>query len=219
MMSKYTDLITNYHASKVCFLQHIDLITRPFTNISTTTNGMLDQFDLDKADGQQLDILGLWIGRQRTVSTPIANVYFSFDTDGLGFDQGSWQGPHDPDSGFTSLGDDTYRLVLKAQIAINRWDGTVGSLEELMESIFVGTGIEMQIIDNQDMSITINAIAINGLQNTSAELIEVIKSGELTVKAAGVRVKSLNVVDPQHPVFGFDINSIATSGFDTGYWS
>ncbi|MDN5680337.1 MAG: DUF2612 domain-containing protein, partial [Ewingella sp.] len=76
-----------------------------------------------------------------------------------------------------------------------------------------------QIIDNQDMSITINAIALNGLKNTSAELIEVIKSGELTVKAAGVRVKGLNVVDPQHPVFGFDINSIATSGFDTGYWS
>jgi len=219
MMNKYTDLITNYHASKPRFFQHIDLITRPFTDISNSTTGMLDQFDLDKATGQQLDILGVWIGRKRTVSTPITNVYFSLDTEGLGFDQGSWQGPFDPDNGFTSLSDDTYRLVLKAQIAINRWDGTVGGLEDLMESIFVGTGIEVQVIDNQDMSITINAIALNGLQNTSAELIEVIKSGELTVKAAGVRVKSLNIMDPQHPVFGFDINSIATSGFDAGYWS
>lgn len=218
-MSKYTDLITNYHASKERFFQHIDLITRPFTNISIATSGMLNQFDLDKAVGEQLDILGLWIGRRRSISTPIANVYFSWDTAGVGFDQGSWQGPHDPDNGYTSLGDDTYRLVLKAQIAINRWDGTVGSLEDLLESIFDGTGIEMQIIDNQDMSITINAIALNGLINTSAELIEVIKSGELTVKAAGVRVKTLNIVDPQHPAFGFDINSLATSGFDTGYWS
>lgn len=219
MMSKYTDLITNYHSLKPLYFQHIDLITRPFTDISVALNGMLNQFDLDKAVGEQLDVIGLWIGRQRTVSTPISNVYFSWDTDGVGFDQGSWQGPHDPDNGYTSLGDDTYRLVLKAQIAINRWDGTVGGLEGLLDLIFVGTGIEMQIIDNQDMSITINAIALNGLKNTSAELIEVIKSGELTVKAAGVRVKGLNVVDPQHPVFGFDINSIATSGFDTGYWS
>lgn len=218
-MSKYTDLITNYHALKPRFSQHIDLITRPLTDVATATNSMLDQFDLDKAVGRQLDIIGIWIGRQRTVSTPITNVYFSWDTEGLGFEQGNWQGAHDPDSGTTSLGDDTYRLVLKAQIAINRWDGTVGELEGLMESIFEGTGIEMQVIDNQDMSITINAIALNGLQNTSAELIEVIRSGELTVKAAGVRVKGLNVVDPQHPVFGFDINSIATSGFDTGYWS
>lgn len=219
MMSKYTDLITNYHASKPRFIQHIDLITRPFTSISNTTNGMLDRFDLDGAVGEQLDIVGLWVGRKRTVTIPISNVYFSWDTEGLGFDQGSWQGAYDPGTGFTLLSDDTYRLVLKAQIALNRWDGTVGTLEELMDLIFEGTGIEMQIIDNQDMSITINAIFLNGLQNTSAELIEVIKSGELTVKAAGVRVKSLNVIDPQHPVFGFDINSVATSGFDVGYWS
>ncbi|MDN5680730.1 MAG: DUF2612 domain-containing protein, partial [Ewingella sp.] len=137
-MSKYTDLITNYHSLKPLYFQHIDLITRPFTDISVALNGMLNQFDLDKAVGEQLDIIGLWIGRQRTVSTPISNVYFSWDTDGVGFDQGSWQGPHDPHNGYTSLGDDTYRLVLKAQIAINRWDGTVGGLEGLLDLIFVG---------------------------------------------------------------------------------
>ena len=77
----------------------------------------------------------------------------------------------------------------------------------------------MQIIDNMDMSITINAIALNGIANTSAELVAVIKAGELNVKAAGVRVKSLNVIDPAHPLFGFDTTSTAISGFDTGYWS
>lgn len=72
-MSKYTDLITNYHSLKPLYFQHIDLITRPFTDISVALNGMLNQFDLDKAVGEQLDIIGLWIGRQRTVSTPISN--------------------------------------------------------------------------------------------------------------------------------------------------
>lgn len=218
-MSKYTELITNYHATKSKFPQHIDLITRPLTDVSTSVADMIRKFDVDSANGEQLDIIGLWVGRSRLVTTPISNVYFSWDTDGLGWDQGNWQGPYDPDADFTSLSNDVYRLVLKAQIAINQWDGTVGHLEELLELIFSGTGIEMQIIDNMDMSISISAIALNGIANTSAELIEVIKSGALTVKAAGVRVKSLDVIDPAHPLFGFDIQNTAIAGFDNGYWS
>lgn len=218
-MSKYTEFITNYHATKPLFFQHIDLITRPFIDVATASAELVHQFDLDSAIGVQLDAVGRWIGRDRSVTTPISNVYFSWDTDGLGWDQGSWQGPYDPDSGFTVLSDDVYRLVLKAQIAINQWDGTVGGLEDLLEMVFDGTGIDMQIIDNMDMSITINAIALNGIANTSAELVAVIKAGELNVKSAGVRVKSLNVIDPAHPLFGFDTTSTAISGFDAGYWS
>ncbi|END2550726.1 DUF2612 domain-containing protein [Enterobacter roggenkampii] len=218
-MSKYTEKITNYHASKPLFEQHVDLITRPFTDIVKAQQNFIPEFDLDKAVGVQLDVVGEWVGRGRNVSVPITNVYFSWDTEGLGWDQGSWKGPFDPDAGFTQLSDDVYRMVLKAQIAINTWDGTIGHLEDILEIIFAGSGIDMQIIDNQDMSITINAIAINGIANTSAELISVIKSGELNIKAGGVRVKSLNVIDPAHPLFGFDTQSTVITGYDAGYWS
>ncbi|HHA2176344.1 TPA: DUF2612 domain-containing protein [Enterobacter bugandensis] len=218
-MSKYTEKITNYHATKPLFEQHIDLITRPFTDIVKAQENFIREFDLDKAVGVQLDVVGEWVGRGRNVSVPITNVYFSWDTEGLGWDQGSWKGPFDPDAGFTQLSDDVYRMVLKAQIAINTWDGTIGHLEDILEIIFAGSGIDMQIIDNQDMSITINAIAINGIANTSAELISVIKSGELNIKAGGVRVKSLNVIDPAHPLFGFDTQSTVITGYDAGYWS
>ncbi|EOY7103957.1 DUF2612 domain-containing protein [Enterobacter hormaechei] len=218
-MSKYTEKITNYHATKPLFEQHIDLITRPFTDIVKAQENFIREFDLDKAVGVQLDVVGEWVGRGRNVSVPITNVYFSWDTEGLGWDQGSWKGPFGPDAGFTQLSDDVYRMVLKAQIAINTWDGTIGHLEDILEIIFAGSGIDMQIIDNQDMSITINAIAINGIANTSAELISVIKSGELNIKAGGVRVKSLNVIDPAHPLFGFDTQSTVITGYDAGYWS
>lgn len=218
-MSKYTEKITNYHATKPLFEQHIDLITRPFTDIVKAQENFIREFDLDKAVGVQLDVVGEWVGRGRNVSVQITNVYFSWDTEGLGWDQGSWKGPFDPDAGFTQLSDDVYRMVLKAQIAINTWDGTIGHLEDILEIIFAGSGIDMQIIDNQDMSITINAIAINGIANTSAELISVIKSGELNIKAGGVRVKSLNVIDPAHPIFGFDTQSTVITGYDAGYWS
>ncbi len=123
VMSKYTDLITNYHAGKPLFNQHVDLSTRPLTDVSTALGSLITAFDIDTAVGVQLDILGEWIGRARYVSVPISGIYFSLDTDGLGFDQGVWQGPYDPDSGYTALSDETYRVILKAKIAINSWNG------------------------------------------------------------------------------------------------
>ena len=38
-------------------------------------------------------------------------------------------------------------------------------------------------------------------------------------KAGGVKVKSLNVIDPARPLFGFDTQSTTIAGFDAGYWS
>ncbi|MGC7970039.1 DUF2612 domain-containing protein, partial [Salmonella enterica] len=68
-------------------------------------------FDLDQAIGVQLDAVGEWVGISRNITVPLAGVYFSFDIAGLGFDQGVWKGPFDPDTGLTTLDDDTYRLL------------------------------------------------------------------------------------------------------------
>ena len=78
----------------------------------------ITEFDIDEAIGVQLDILGKWIGRTRVVSQPISGIYFSFDTDGLGFDQGVWQGPYDPDAGFTNLSDETYESSSKQKLQL-----------------------------------------------------------------------------------------------------
>ncbi|EKC9589534.1 DUF2612 domain-containing protein [Escherichia coli] len=67
-MSKYTELITNYHATKPKFLAHVDLMTRPLIDVAAATRGLITAFDIDSAVGVQLDILGLWIGRISDVS-------------------------------------------------------------------------------------------------------------------------------------------------------
>ncbi|EOU9587800.1 DUF2612 domain-containing protein [Klebsiella aerogenes] len=154
-MSKYTDRISNYHAGKPKFFAHVDLSTRPLIDISQTMTGMISAFDIDTAVGKQLDILGEWIGRKRRVNTPISGVYFSWDTEKLGWDQGVWQGPFDPDDGFLDLSDEVYRLVLKVKIAINHWNGQNDTLPPILDSALAGSGIRMAIIDNQDMSISI----------------------------------------------------------------
>ncbi|EMR8085712.1 DUF2612 domain-containing protein [Citrobacter sp. 70972423] len=222
-MSKYTELITNYHATKPKFFDHIDLSTRPLIDISTATRGLVSAFDIDTAVGVQLDILGLWIGRSRIVSQPISGVYFSLDIDGLGFDQGVWQGPYDPDSGYTTLSDETYRIILKAKIAINNWDGRNDSLPPILDAALEGSGLKMQIVDNQDMTISIWVFPETDISNVSLELIAAIRQGYLTVKAAGVWGGSIEIPAVETPsegnrFFGFDMDNEYIAGFDDGSW-
>lgn len=222
-MSKYTELITNYHATKPKFFDHIDLSTRPLIDISTATRGLVSAFDIDTAVGVQLDILGRWIGRSRIVSQPISGVYFSLDIDGLGFDQGVWQGPYDPDSGYTTLSDETYRIILKAKIAINNWDGRNDSLPPILDAALEGSGLKMQIVDNQDMTISIWVFPETDISNVSLELIAAIRQGYLTVKAAGVWGGSIEIPAVETPsegnrFFGFDMDNEYIAGFDDGAW-
>lgn len=222
-MSKYTELITNYHATKPKFFDHIDLSTRPLIDVTTATRGLVSAFDIDTAVGVQLDILGLWIGRSRIVSQPISGVYFSLDIDGLGFDQGVWQGPYDPDSGYTTLSDETYRIILKAKIAINNWDGRNDSLPPILDAALEGSGLKMQIVDNQDMTISIWVFPETDISNVSLELIAAIRQGYLTVKAAGVWGGSIEIPAVETPsegnrFFGFDMDNEYIAGFDDGAW-
>lgn len=190
---------------------------------SAAMKGLINAFDIDHAAGVQLDILGQWIGLSRVVSQPISGVYFSWDTDGLGYDQGVWQGPYDPDSGYTSLSDETYRIVLKTKTAINNWDGRNDSLAPILDAALDGSGLKMQIVDNQDMTIGIWVFPETDISAVSLELIAAIRQGYLTVKAAGVWGGSIEIPSVETPsegnrFFGFDMDNEYISGFDAGSW-
>ncbi|MDF1893090.1 DUF2612 domain-containing protein [Rahnella contaminans] len=222
-MSKYTDLTTNYHSLKPLFVDHIDLITRPLSDAGNAITAFITELDIDEAIGVQLDILGKWIGRTRVVRQPISGIYFSFDTDSLGFDQGVWQGPYDPDVGFTNLSDDVYRIVLKAKIAINHWKGTNETLPEILDTALAGSGLTMQIVDNQDMTISVWVFPETDISDVSLELIAAIRQGDLTVKAAGVWAGDIQTPSVETPsvgnkFFGFDMDNDYIAGFDDGAW-
>ncbi|WP_366546426.1 DUF2612 domain-containing protein, partial [Salmonella enterica] len=107
--------------------------------------------------------------------------------------QGVWQGPYDPDSGYTSLSDETYRIVLKTKIAIKNWDGRNDSLPPILDAALDGSGLKMQIVDNQDMTIGIWVFPETDISSVSLELIAAIRQGYLTVKAAGVWGGSIEI--------------------------
>ncbi|KWK71694.1 DUF2612 domain-containing protein [Burkholderia ubonensis] len=213
-LNDYTALITSEHRDKPRFAATVAAVVQPLVDQMNLLASMPGKFDLDVAVGDQLDTVGLWVGVSRRIRTPLSGIYFSFDIDGLGFDQGIWKGPFDPDTGLTVLDDDTYRLVIRAKIGANHWDGTLASSAAILNSIF-GADTHVFIEDHQDMSMT---IGISG-KVPSAVFLALLAGGYIPLKPEGVRVNYtiVTTVDGA-PLFGFDMNNQFVAGFDAGAW-
>ncbi len=192
----------------------VEAVSRCFVSAQESYGQMVAAYDLDLAIGVQLDAVGKWVGISRNVRTPLEGVYFSFDMDGLGFDQGVWQGPFDPDSGVTSLDDETYRLLIRAKIGANHWGGTLEGSAAILNLIFEGTGTYVFIQDNGDMSID---IGVSG-ERPTAIFLALITGGYIPIKPEGVRVNYYIVPDEDGPLFGFDVGNQYIAGFDVGVW-
>lgn len=212
MATDYTSLITSEHRNKPKFSAMVQAVAGTFDAVTDLLLGMPQDFDIDTAIGAQLDIVGLWVGISRKIATPL-QVYFSFDTDGLGFDQGNIKGPYDPDTGLVSLDDETYRVMLKARIGANNWDGTLPTLIDIYALVFDGTGSVVFVVDNQDMSLDFYAAGTE----PSALMTALLKDGYFPLKPSGVSINSYTKSSVTgSPMFGFDIENAYISGFDVG---
>lgn len=213
-VSKYTGLITSEHADKPKFNAMVSTVAQCFVDQQNTLESFIPAFDLDQAVGDQLDIIGEWVGISRRVNTPLTGVYFSLDVAGVGFDQGVWQGPFDPSTGVTLLDDGTYRVLIRAKIGANHWDGTLGTSAAILNQIF-DNGTNVFIQDNQDMSMVI------GISGTipSAVLLALLKGGYIPLKPEGVLINEYIVTTGNgHAMFGFDMTGPYVAGFDAGAW-
>ncbi|WP_322067603.1 DUF2612 domain-containing protein [Burkholderia cenocepacia] len=214
-LTEYTALITSEHRDKPRFMAVVSTLVQPLVDQMNLIESMPGKFDLDVAVGDQLDTIGVWVGVSRKIRTPLTGIYFSFDIAGLGFDQGTWKGPFDPDTGLTVLDDDTYRLVIRAKIGANHWDGTLEQSAAILNSIF-DTDTHVFIEDHQDMSMT---IGIAG-KVPPATFLALLSGGYIPLKPEGVRVNYtiVTTVDGS-PLFGFDMSNQLVAGFDVGAWS
>lgn len=209
----YTGKITSEHSDKPKFMQMVESVSQCFLDVNTVAASLPVVFDLDEAVNAQLDDVGLWVGISRNVSTPLTGVYFALDTDGLGFDQGAWQGPFDPDSGITTLDNETYRTLIRAKIGANHWDGTMEQSKEILDLVFTGDALVF-IQDNQDMTVT---IGVAGVSPSALEL-ALLTGGYIPIKPQSVGVDYYIVPTSDGPLFGFDITNQYIAGFDEGSW-
>lgn len=189
-ITEYTSLITSEHKGRPKFESMVSLIAGAFVGTQNTILGLPAGFDLDSAAGKQLDVVGLWVGLSRQVSVPMSGVYFAWNTSLVGWNQGVWQGPFDPGAGLIDLDDGTYRIMLKAKIGANTWDGTIQMLQTILATIFAGTGTTVYARDYQDMSMD---VVLTGTP-PSPILLSLLQNGYFPLKPATVRIRGYVVI-------------------------
>ncbi len=215
-ITPYTNLVTSEHANKPNFISTLSTVLQPIADNILSLQLLDGLFDLATAVGDQLDIIGKWIGVSRNLTIPISNVFFSFDIDAVGFDSGTWFGPTDTGTTLTQLPDDSYRILLYAKIANNHWDGTIPGAYAIYAILFAAYSFEVFIQDNQDMTMYF------GVSNGSPDALTIalLKNGYISVRPDGVEILAylINSV-PNTLAFGFDSTGPALSGFDIGSWA
>lgn len=213
-ISKYLGYITSEHRAKPKFAAAITALVTPAAAMKELIASLPAAFDLDTAVGVQLDVLGLWLGQSRIVTIPL-NVYFSFNIEGLGFNQGIWKGPDSPDNGPFTLPDQIYRRLLKVRAYLQTtWDGSVEDAYVGWDAAFAGTGIQLLIQDNGNLSMVI------GMDGTppDAVTLALFLAGYYDARPAGVQITHV-VPTGDGPLFGWGIENAYVSGWGEGEWA
>lgn len=171
-------------------------------------------FDINAGEGTQLDIIGQILGVSRTVN----------------FDFGGGVSP--------ILSDPLYRIILKARIILNQWNGTKDQIYDFWQQFL--PEYPVLIMDNLDMTMSVlvfgvpndtsGVIAFSWDTDTDTEkgwdegywgpftnsLRLLIENGYFTPKPAGVLV---DYAFQDTAAFAWDIESDIFQGWDEGQWA
>ena len=142
-IASYLALLSHQYQTAPNLLAWMAAKLQVLVDIQNCADSMVSAFDLDAAQGSQLDVLGQLLGVSRML-------------------------PWNPSMGLSAILDDgTYRTLLKAAVFRNHWDGTVLSIEANWRGLIPGSQISIQ--DNLDMTITVHGA--NGLSSLMQDLI------------------------------------------------
>lgn len=184
-VSYYLSLLTSEYKLAPSLNANLEAKLQMYEDIQLCNFGIPEMFDLDFAVGVQLDTLGVIEGVSRMV----------------GFQPSNGVSP--------DLDDDTYRILIKARIGWNQWDGTEGYLYPLWTALFPSGRII--ILDNQNM--TADIILVGAFTSILQDLI---MNGYIVPRPQGVQY---NYQFSKMPIFALDENNAYEAGLDTGYLS
>lgn len=210
----YLNLIPAANRKQEKFIATVSLDVAVEVRVQELLSSLIPRFDLSTPPvGDQLDIIGEWVGISRIISTPITGVFFTWDgAVNLGWDYGTWQPSGSPGE-VTSLPDDAYLTLIKAKIASNIWDGTTESAYEVWNDLLAGTGIQILIQDYQNMTY---AMGILGDIIPSLTLALII-GGYIPLRPEGVKITSYFVGSA--PFFAWDTEATLLKGWNEGKWA
>jgi hypothetical protein len=182
-VSDYTALVTSQYQNSTKYLAWLSANLQYYEDITDCADTFIDAFDIDLAIGVQLDMIGVVVGCSRTVNFQPSNSVSPI------------------------LDDDTYRILLKATILGNQWDGKIDSLATAWSSLFPGGTIVIDDTQLMEMNITV-------IGSLSSILLDLINNGYIVPRPEGVLINIGS--GGTLPYFGFDRDNQYVSGFDVG---
>lgn len=129
MDNSYNAIITSEHRDKPKFNKTVSALLQKLQDYWKSGELLITAFEIDNAQGKQLDWIGAKVGANRTVNLNNVEAYNLEDVD--------------------------YKIYIKAQIAKNIWNGGIEELQGLWKNLF---GSRLIIKDNQDMTMDIYLI-------------------------------------------------------------
>lgn len=188
MSVDYSDLLTSEYADKPNLVATVQLTANAIGDITAALQSLPALFDLDNAIGAQLDVDGQWIGFPRTIGGVLLVQFFGFgdDATALGFGElgspatgGRFYELGEDLSTSATLADPEYRLLLRAKILQNDWDGSVAEFEAAVADVIA---MPTTVIDPGT-----NVVLIMPSAAVDPVLSQLLTTYDLLPRAAGVR--------------------------------
>ena len=126
-VNDYLALVESQHKVRPRFMAVLEKYLQPVVDAHNLSDALPEAFSVENAVGAQLDIIGQIVGVNRNYP------YISGQT-------------------LARMDDDQYRLVIRATIAKNRWDGSFQSFAKTWNEIFAGQAMTAIVKDNMNMS-------------------------------------------------------------------
>ncbi len=135
-ITTYLNRITSEHKVRPRFMELVAARLQPFIDLFECLDKVDRSFDIDTAVGDQLDIIGEYVGVKRLLD-------------------------FQPHSTKAILPDLYYKTLLKARISLNNWDGSIDGIKKIWSETF--PEYEMQLVDNQNMAMEVRITGLKSL--------------------------------------------------------
>lgn len=203
MARDYAELIPSANNRAPKFTAMVEAVAGAWGGVFDALQALPPAFDLDAAEGAQLDAVGLWVGQSRLIENVLTIPFFGFDgvpnsqpfgeegnlaVGGRFYDEG------EPAAATSVLADPEYRTLIRARIVRNNAQGTTADFVRALDFLFT---TECLVDDPGTMAIGVSI----GRPLTLVE--QAIVSGlDILPRPAGVRIAWVIFFDGDF--FGFE---------------
>ena len=192
--SEYVNLLIKQYWEKPKAAAEIEMMAGTWRKTFEWIDSFSDEFDLNNATGDRLDIIGRIVGIGRNIPYSIPKIAFGFDENpnSRGFDdlfsplddRAPFQDLFESESTELVLDDNAYRQFIRAKIAKNTFGPYLSgndflSIQDAVINIFGGLAY---VTDNYDMTLTLHVSAV-----FNSTTLDAILKMSLIPKPQGVR--------------------------------